>query len=930
MVRIVTIIGLLTIWTYIHCLAQTSSFNQSNHAYHWNDKTGTPHRVICNNKSLAEKINSEHEAITVIKRFINHELAEFNIDFKSLTLIGIKKIKRIFYINYRQTFEGLPIENSELIFRLHENGNLLAYGVDYHRNIVLKSQLLLNTKDILTSCNKEFADCHIYVDDEVIIYPIWTEDHYEYHRARGVEVTNGTNRRYKLWVDAHDGRVLKRENKICKAIHGQCRAAILPELSTDNQTLRNLSNQYVLIDGEEVLTDVDGNFNHTVSNSSATLVAELRGPYVHVQNYVAPNARIERTVLADENVVLEWNNSNSKLSERNVFYHINELHQYNKQVDPSFTHLDYPLVVYVEDNVTNTQTCNAYWNGTNLFFNVQGVGCSMNSAHGASVIYHEYGHAMNDRIYNQMGDQDGLNNHILHEAFADITSCLLLNESRFALGWLGPNTFTRNLNNSNTYPTNIVGQQHTDGLILGGAFWDLAQSIGPEKAYELAHFAKYGLPDNDDIGVAFAEVYMETLIADDDDGNLWNGSPNSNEIEQAFCAHGIGSNLFIIRNLRKLSYHNIEIAGVDVSVDVKIVGPSFSHSDIDELELIYSVDNFSFENKASFTELNDSIFRAMIPGQESGTVVKYYFAYPDGSCGRELKHPSRDHRNHYYSFLVGDFEVIVADSFEEHKGWTFGTPADNAVAGRWQRANPQEVIDGLGYILQPGEDFSVNGQNCLVTGFNRGAQWYSNDVDGGKTTVTSPVYTGLEESSVVEFYKWFVHGAAFVFPAQGEWTFEASNNGTNWIEIEKTRFGEHREWVKAVYRVSDFLPITQTMQFRFIADDSGTGSIVEALVDNFKIMNVKPISSVQIESREKNIEIWPNPSTGTVTLHLARPLTKTIPFEIYSLTGDVVNKGLIQKGERAVRLWFDESSKGVFIIQLEANNKFVRRKILIY
>src|SRR5206468_11417354 len=74
---------------------------------------------------------------------------------------------------------------------------------------------------------------------------------------------------------------------------------------------------------------------------------------------------------------------------------------------------------------------------------------------------------------------------------------------------------------------------------------DLRQSLGNTLATRLSHFAKYGVPDDPNDGVAMSEYFFETLVADDDDGNVSNGTPHFAAIDAAFDAHGIGTNYYL-------------------------------------------------------------------------------------------------------------------------------------------------------------------------------------------------------------------------------------------------------------------------------------------------------------------------------------------------------------------------------------------------
>src|SRR5206468_11944837 len=112
-------------------------------------------------------------------------------------------------------------------------------------------------------------------------------------------------------------------------------------------------------------------------------------------------------------------------------------------------------------------------------------------------------------------------------------------------GFFGPGTSLRTLANTLRWPADASPDPHQTGLIIAGAFWDLRQAIGLPTAAHLVHFAKYGVPVDFDDGVAMGLYFIESLVADDNDGNLVNGTPHDAAIVAAFNAHGIGTGFLL-------------------------------------------------------------------------------------------------------------------------------------------------------------------------------------------------------------------------------------------------------------------------------------------------------------------------------------------------------------------------------------------------
>ncbi len=84
-----------------------------------------------------------------------------------------------------------------------------------------------------------------------------------------------------------------------------------------------------------------------------------------------------------------------------------------------------------------------------------------------------------------------------------------------------------------------------------------------------------------------------------------------------------------------------------------------------------------------------------------------------------------------------------------------------------------------------------------------------------------------------------------VAPGDDYWLVYASNNaGSSWVEIERTNQSEN-SWTKKSLFISDFLSLTDQMQFKFVASDEGEGSLVEAAIDDFQIRGVSISYSYQ-------------------------------------------------------------------------------------
>ena len=201
------------------------------------------------------------------------------------------------------------------------------------------------------------------------------------------------------------------------------------------------------------------------------------------------------------------------------------------------------------------------------------------------------------------------------------------------------------------------------------------------------------------------------------------------------------------------------------------------------------------------------------------------------------------------SILIGEPETLINDEFEIQNSWTIGDDDDDATNGIWERAIPNPTYDDNNEIIQPDSDHTENGEFCFVTNnavSNDNGEFGYGDVDGGKTTLLSPVYDLSEYSTAaVSYWRWYVNSTAGgANPGNDIWKVDASNDGgSSWYSLEETDENSN-SWTRHQFILNDeTLPLSNQMQFRFIAEDiyydgdnGSGGSIIEAAVDDFKIL----------------------------------------------------------------------------------------------
>ncbi|MCB9365867.1 MAG: S8 family serine peptidase [Calditrichaeota bacterium] len=178
----------------------------------------------------------------------------------------------------------------------------------------------------------------------------------------------------------------------------------------------------------------------------------------------------------------------------------------------------------------------------------------------------------------------------------------------------------------------------------------------------------------------------------------------------------------------------------------------------------------------------------------------------------------------HYDFEVGD------------QGWTVGQPTDNAITGVWNRMDPQQTVGSNGHVIQPENDFTPGvGVNCFVTDGNAGSSGGAFDVDGGATTLFSPVwdFSGLN-GVVLETHTWFSNDNGSN-PGEDALRMDVSpDGGLHWLPLLSETV-DWEEWRRHVFLLEDYVELTSEVQIRVVAADFGPGSIVEAALDEVSV-----------------------------------------------------------------------------------------------
>ena len=804
---------------------------------YFNEYNYKPHRafgspiILSNGNSLEERFLS----------FLNTNLNDFNIP-QNIVLTRETENDKYINLDFTQYYNNLEIIDSRIYAKITLDNKLVAFGLDVFSDISLDvipsiSEVMAiesASENIISSITKKS------VEDNLKILPIPVNGKYEFHLVYVVRVSTQLSHgpaNYICYVDANNGDLLMRMNTVLYEAPPQANIHVEGEVYSTHpfnpSSVENLINLRVQKGGGNYYTDSLGNVN-VPGSGNATF--SLEGLFAEVQT----NGSVPTFNSQLSNTNVSFDNSNSTIQERTAFYSVNKIHDHLKSVFPTFTGLDYAL----ETNIDVQGSCNAYYDGTINFF-AEGNGCNA-TAKIPDVVYHEYGHGINNYRYGS-----GMWNGGLNEGYADIWAISLTQSPVLGYGWdiSDPSVYVRRYDQDRkVYPQDLVGEVHADGEIIAGAFWDTYLNLNDMP--QMLNLFKYtfdGAPDgpNGTEGIIYTDVLVEVLFADDNDANLTNGTPNDIAIIQAFALHGITllSNAVIAHSPVSLAPGNIDI---NISANISA---TYSWA-LSSANCFYRVNDNQNWNALSMTA-NGNNFTATIPAQSNGNIIAYYISLTDNYGFESGINPQESNvvplkdANLPYFTMVG-YEIYNEEDFDFNVGfWQTGDPLDNATTGLWEIGAPIGSYDdpnSLSGIVQTATQHTQNGYACAFTGnassINDGIG--ANDVDGGHTTLYSPYFNlSSYTNPAFTYWRWYTNNpSSGANPGADWWQVLITDDGVNWVYVENT-LSSDLSWRRNAFRVKDYVNLSSSVQLKFIASDSirpgqnlDGGSLIEAAVDD--------------------------------------------------------------------------------------------------
>ncbi|MBX3464730.1 MAG: hypothetical protein KF830_16290 [Planctomycetes bacterium] len=401
-------------------------------------------------------------------------------------------------------------------------------------------------------------------------------------------------------------------------------------------------------------------------------------------------------------------------------------------------------------NITPTvnwnSTCNATYGGNAMRFYLAGGGCS-NTAF-STVIAHEWGHGLDDRyggITNVTGDG-------LSEGWGDIIGMYLVDSNLLGSGFQSPGSPLRNGVNSRTYPQ--TGQSvHTAGQVWMGFAWDLRTRLrtafGTPQAIAISNDIVIGsiVADAENQVDAVREVF----VADDDDGNLLNGTPHYAQLSGAAIAKNLPYPQQVLATFvhTPLADTNQPVTPRQLLAAVTPVGGT-----INQVRVVYNLGGGNTVRNLHPAGLPNT-WRCLLPGRDNGSVSYYLEAVH--SSGEIVRHPASGSFAYNVDPAQGSpFVVFYAEGFETGApGWT---SAQVATQNDWQLGSPAGKSGTSGGVAWADPASAASGNNCYGNDLGNtigGTTWNGAYAANAENFLRSPVIDCTGRTGIrLRFKRW--------------------------------------------------------------------------------------------------------------------------------------------------------------------------------
>ena len=461
---------------------------------------------------------------------------------------------------------------------------------------------------------------------------------------------------WEYFLDAATGSLLDRRTSIHDDVSGNVTSWLtpgtLPRTAYNGEVSEAMPDVEVTSAQGNAVTDANGDFTIVGAIHPLLVTVKYEGPWHDADNKSGSDFVLQQTLNLATGNSLRMNQSSQPLvtAQADSAKWVSGLRNWIRAIGPTDDTMDFRA----KSNVNMNSTCNAYYNGSSVNFFLEGGGC-VNTAY-STVVVHEMGHWANDR-YGSGNGWDGFG-----EGAADVFAMFMTDQPIVGEDFSGQGTNIRTGLNTRLFcgdnNRGCYGEVHDDGEVLMGALWKARARM------KLTMGASAGAATADALFSAWMNVYddgsIHTIVEDhwltldDNDGNIYNGTPHFDDIDGGFRDQGFPgispqyvtfSDVTILEDtLDPVSPRPVE-ADIIATYTPPVIGP----------ELYWRTGGGGAYSSTPMSLVSGDTYTADIPPFPASTMVDYYLRAEDG-LGQSNTFPD-DAPEGTMSYMVGSLRI---------------------------------------------------------------------------------------------------------------------------------------------------------------------------------------------------------------------------------------------------------------------------------
>ena len=682
----------------------------------WDPATGVPNRIWGSGIPAPGANASPQIAEQIARAMLAHhiELLAPGAHVSDFELVSNHSDGDQRSVGFIQRARGLRVVGGQVSFRF-KNDRLFVIGSEALPHVVVPATLRMAKQvmhdraaiDLQTQLMLPTAPVTV-LGDEVLLPLVADDAVLGYRVVVPMQIDGGADGRYLAYVEPATGAVLAVHQQNTYA-SGTVMYRVTDRHPGRGYTDRPAARTRVIVGGANKTTDPQGlvTWQPDVAQS---LTTSTDGDLVQIINKSTTGEAANIALTIEPGGIALWDaRDNVEFdAQMTTFIATNRVKEYvRKNIDPVLPKLDEPMVA----NVNIAQQCNAFFDGSTINFFQSSQDCQ-NTGLLEDVVYHEFGHNLHHlEVIEGVGQFDGA----MSEGASDFLSALLTKDSGMGRGFFYSDQPLRELNppDSEAIWPRDVAEIHKTGIIYGGTFWDLWQDLIAQKgevvATQIVNKAFLGTLRR---ATSIPSSLVESLAADDDDGNLENGTPNECAIRDAFGRHGLRTATGVLVAPGAIDEN---ASATIVRADLSGLSARCAGDEIAEIKMQWKP-GFGTEPAAGsvvMTQVDGSRYWAQLPLARDGAVLfKAIVKFTDGS---ELT-LADNFPDQFYQIYQGSTVKLYCTDFETNPfedGWQTDS-SDGNIVWQWGDAvggptDPPVAFSGSKIIAQGlGGDYPPN------------------------------------------------------------------------------------------------------------------------------------------------------------------------------------------------------------------------------